>query len=53
MTKTRFLLPIEPLLGLGIVGAVYLGMQVGIGAYQKWENWGKVWSVNGSQSDGM
>jgi hypothetical protein len=42
MAKSRFVLPVEPLAALGIIGVVWFGMQVGIGAYQRFENWGKV-----------
>lgn len=42
MTRTRFQLPVEPLMALGIIGVVWFGMQTGISAYQRFENWGKV-----------
>jgi Na+/H+-dicarboxylate symporter len=42
MSKTKFLLPVEPLFALGIIGVVFFGMQAGVAGYQKYQNYGKV-----------
>ena len=46
MSKTKFLLPVEPLFAVGIIGVVFLGMQLGVSAYQRFENYQKVNNVN-------
>jgi hypothetical protein len=48
MSKTKFILPVEPLLALGIIGAVYYGMQTGVTSWQSYQNYGKPkrWNVD-------
>jgi hypothetical protein len=46
MSKTKFMLPVEPLFAVGIIGAVFFGMQAGISAYQNYQNWQKVIKVD-------
>ena len=37
----RFVLPVEPLFGLALIGIVTGATYLGVSSYQKWENWGK------------